>query len=251
MQLPNNSSKLDVAVIVPIFNEELILDNSISTIVSTLENVLIYYRWILLIVDDGSKDKSPEIAQILAKENKERIVFIRNDVNAGYGSAIRTGITFCSNNDVDFAVCMDVDLTNPPSEVLSIVEKLSEGFDLVKANRWGNKGSKGGNFRMTLSFIARSIALLFVARNVKDPTNGFRGVRISSYPLNDVNSDGFSSIIQEWIQFTRLGLRCTSFESELGVREGADNKSHFSYDIGTLWSYLSPILSYRLTRSFR
>lgn len=245
MQLPNSLSKLDVAVIVPIFNEELILDNSISTIVSTLENDLIEYRWILLIVDDGSKDKSPKIAQSLASKNKERIVFIRNDENAGYGSAIRTGITFCSNNDIDFAVCMDADLTNPPSEVLSIVEKLSEGFDLVKANRWGNSGSKGGMFRVGFSFLARKFARFIVARNVNDPTNGFRGIRISSYPLDSIHSVGFDSIVEEWVEFTRRSLLCADIDSTLGTRVGADNKSHFRYDLRTIAKYSRHLLRYR------
>lgn len=79
-----------LSVFFPAYNEEGNLENTVKKAVTVLENVA--EKWEIIIVDDGSKDRTPHIADDLAKQHKN-IRAIHHNPNRGYGGAFKTGFT--------------------------------------------------------------------------------------------------------------------------------------------------------------
>ena len=65
-----------VTVVLPCYNEEAILENNIKTLISYLESKCEKYQWEILIINDGSKDKTGEIANMLASQRNDIRWFI-------------------------------------------------------------------------------------------------------------------------------------------------------------------------------
>ncbi len=85
------------------------------------------YGFELLFVDDGSTDDTG--ARLLEEAKKdERIKLVTLSRNFGHQRAITAGLDFCSG---DYVVVIDADLQDPPERLPEILERLSEGFDLV------------------------------------------------------------------------------------------------------------------------
>lgn len=121
-----------VSIVIPIFNEE----ENIADLYAALSAVIakLPYTAELVFVDDGSKDKSLELLDEIAKKDPGCVVisFMRN---YGQTSALAAGIAHSSS---DVVVFMDADMQNDPTDIPVILEKLSEGFDVVsgwRANR--------------------------------------------------------------------------------------------------------------------
>ncbi len=78
----------ELSVFFPAYNEETHLE---ETVIKAKEVLLkIANKWEILIIDDGSEDKTAEIARKLSKEDK-RIRIISHQVNRGYGAALKSG----------------------------------------------------------------------------------------------------------------------------------------------------------------
>lgn len=146
-----------VCVIVPMYNEEAIARASIETIFGYVKHLPPIAT--LLIVNDGSRDRTGEIVgQLVGRTgNNNQLQMISHTVNKGYGAAIRTGIKFAIDNDYNYAIFMDSDLTNHPKYLKTFYEKMLEGWDYIKATRY----SKGGGVKgVGYSYLMRIAALL-------------------------------------------------------------------------------------------
>jgi len=83
----NDNAAPMVSVIIPIYNAECYLEDTISSVLSqTLRDIEV------ICVDDGSTDSSPEIVERFAAVD-ERLVFVKHPVNKGAGAAINTGLS--------------------------------------------------------------------------------------------------------------------------------------------------------------
>ncbi len=87
-----------IAVVVPAFQEELLIGRVIETMPELVDKIVI--------IDDCSSDNTSAVVQEYIKKIPERIVFFRHEVNQGVGGAIATGYIWCNANDIDVAVVM-------------------------------------------------------------------------------------------------------------------------------------------------
>ncbi|GBC93339.1 Undecaprenyl-phosphate 4-deoxy-4-formamido-L-arabinose transferase [bacterium HR15] len=102
-----------VSVIVPLYNEE-------ATLVELLERLRrAPFRKEIIVVDDGSTDKTPDI---LAEQTD--IVALRHERNRGKGAAIRTGIAYATG---DIIIIQDADLEYDPDEIPRVIEPIVRG----------------------------------------------------------------------------------------------------------------------------
>jgi glycosyltransferase involved in cell wall biosynthesis len=117
-----------VSIIVPLYNEEENVDILMERMNPVLQRLITAE---VIFVDDGSKDKTFLLLQKYAEKNKiiKVISFVRN---SGQTSAIQAGIDHASGN---IFVFMDGDLQNDPDDIPVIINKLSEGYDVVSGWR--------------------------------------------------------------------------------------------------------------------
>ncbi|MEN8193016.1 MAG: glycosyltransferase family 2 protein [Bacteroidota bacterium] len=124
----NNLKKFSfkkVSVLVPLYNEEESLRPLISEIRNALKKIDINYE--ILFVDDGSTDDSLKIIKEFARsDNKIRFISFRK--NYGKSAALQLGF---KNVTGDAVITMDADLQDDPEEIINLLAKLNEGYDLV------------------------------------------------------------------------------------------------------------------------
>lgn len=132
------TNKPFISIIAPCYNEEAILEINIKKILCYLEEKSDKYGWELVIINDGSKDKTGEIANKLEKENVA-IRVIHHHANLNLGNAIKTGF---SNSKGEIIVVLDIDLSYAVEYIETMVDKLIESnADIVMASPY-MKGGK-------------------------------------------------------------------------------------------------------------
>jgi glycosyltransferase involved in cell wall biosynthesis len=121
---------MNLSLIVPVYNEEETLPLLYEAIKSALSQLDI--PWELILVDDGSSDKSPNILEELAELDPEHIRGIALRRNFGQTAAIAAGIDHANGSII---ILMDADMQNDPADIPLILEKLEQGYDLVSGWR--------------------------------------------------------------------------------------------------------------------
>jgi glycosyltransferase involved in cell wall biosynthesis len=115
-----------LSVFFPAYNEEKNIKNTVNKAVKVLNKIV--KKWEIIIVDDGSRDKTGEIADGLAKKNKQ-IRVIHHRPNRGYGAALKSGFY---NSRYSWIVFTDSDGQFDFSQLTTFIKKQKEtGADLV------------------------------------------------------------------------------------------------------------------------
>lgn len=117
---------MKLSVVIPVYNSE----STITVLVDSLLSVLQQYDLEIVLVNDGSKDKSESICELLAFADT-RVKFISLRRNSGEHNTVMCGLNHCTG---DYVAIIDDDLQNPPSEIIRLVNKAVAGnYDVVYA----------------------------------------------------------------------------------------------------------------------
>ncbi|MBU6996358.1 MAG: glycosyltransferase family 2 protein [Theionarchaea archaeon] len=121
-----------VSVIVPLYNEE----KNVQSVVEDLEETLIPLgtEYDIILVDDGSTDRTLEIAQAMQSRYHPHVKVLVHDVNKGKTAAMMTGFQHAEGK---YVILMDGDGQFRAADIPKMVEKLERGYDVV--NGWGKK----------------------------------------------------------------------------------------------------------------
>lgn len=132
LTLPFRKMKPAISIVVPAFEEETRLGESVRKILLYIKNQKLDAE--LIIVDDGSKDKTKEIAEAICAGFPEiQTNVIRYEQNRGKGYAVKTGL-LAANGDV--AIFSDADLSTPIEELPKLVEPIQKGeYDVTFGSR--------------------------------------------------------------------------------------------------------------------
>lgn len=117
--------KPNISVVVPVYNSEYSLDELCGRLIYILSQMC--FRYELILVDDGSNDKSYNKMLELHKNNNH-IKAIQLRGNFGQQNALICGFHYAV---LDYVVTMDDDLQHPPEEIPKLYEKILEGYDIV------------------------------------------------------------------------------------------------------------------------
>jgi dolichol-phosphate mannosyltransferase len=132
--IPNEVSadlgRRELSVIVAVYNEEEVLDELHRRLTLALEKIGRTYE--ILLVDDGSHDRSLEIMRRLRNADPDHVRIFSFTRNFGHHIALTAGLDH-ANGDV--VVMMDADLQDQPEEMHKLLDKLDEGYDVV----WGER----------------------------------------------------------------------------------------------------------------
>jgi len=119
-----------VDIVVPVYNEEVELEDSVVKLRSFLEKNLKNYSWKIVIADNASTDSTLKIAKDLSKK-LSGVTFIHLD-KKGRGRAIKLA---WSESKADFVSYMDVDLSTDLSHFPKIIKALEDGCDIAIGSR--------------------------------------------------------------------------------------------------------------------
>lgn len=206
-----------ISVILLAYNEEASLPLLIPELESTLSAIPGPHRFI--IVDDGSRDRTAEIAAGLAKDYP--VILASHPVNMGVAKAFDTGLRLALRDAApeDLIFTLEGDRTNDPACIPEMVRLLRAGRDIVCASRYHPGGSYIGFplKRRILSVGANFLArVIFRVPGVKDYTIFYRGYRaavlkraLEAYGERFIECRGFASNAEILVKTAKAGpLNC-------------------------------------------
>ena len=115
------------SIIIPVYNSENVVASTVKATMAAMESWGLAYE--ILLVNDGSPDDSWEVISRLAKKFPT-LIAVNLNRNYGQHTAVLCGMVEASG---DFMITMDDDLQNPPNELIKLIDKIHEGYDLVFA----------------------------------------------------------------------------------------------------------------------
>lgn len=175
--------RLLFSLILPVYNEGSILQENIAKIVLELKKYS--YDYEIIFVEDRSTDGSTSnLRKILPGVRKSTAIF--HDRNMGRGKSVMDGIRKSKGEIVGF---IDIDLEISEKYIGKFVNKVSEGFDLVVANRVYNQDFKSIT-RVIASNGYRTLVKFILDLPVHDSESGYKFFnRESIIPLLDESRD--------------------------------------------------------------
>jgi len=209
----------DIWVIIPAYNEE----NIIGEVLQEL-----FKRGLkLVIIDDGSTDRTYEIAQAILKYNPGRGYLYHHPINRGLGATLKTGIEACLARGADIMVTFDADGQHNPDDILPVCQPIIKGqADVVIGVRNFNdmpEVKKVSNQLMNL------ITWMFYGSHVQDSQSGLRAFnRKAAIALDVVSREyGISSEIIREIKHKELKMEEVPIETiytEYALAKGTNLK---------------------------
>jgi glycosyltransferase involved in cell wall biosynthesis len=140
---------MQLSVVVPLFNEQESLAPLIERILSHVRPLGLSFE--LVLVDDGSRDRTPELLGQLAATVPE-LVAVRLRRNYGQTAAMAAGFDASCGEVI---VTLDGDLQNDPADIPLLLEKLNQGFDLVSG--WRHRRQDAALSRLLPSLVANRL----------------------------------------------------------------------------------------------
>jgi undecaprenyl-phosphate 4-deoxy-4-formamido-L-arabinose transferase len=147
MNLPVEATKL--SIVIPVFDEEACLPELIRRCLEACGELKLKFE--IILVDDGSSDRSAEFIEQASAANPERVVGVLLNRNYGQHAAVMAGFEYCRG---EIVVTLDADLQNPPEEIPRLVAEIQKGFDVVGTVRVNRRDS---SFRKMSSTIVNRV----------------------------------------------------------------------------------------------
>lgn len=124
-----------ISIVIPMYNEEEVAMTSYLRIRKVIEAQK-QYDYEMILVDDGSKDKTLEILQKVAQEN-EKVKIISFTRNFGHQAAVTAGLRYVTGEAI---VIIDADLQDPPELLPEMIELWEQGNEVIYGQRKIRKG---------------------------------------------------------------------------------------------------------------
>ncbi|MDY6782888.1 MAG: glycosyltransferase [Cyanobacteriota bacterium] len=163
-----------LSIVIPAYNEEGCIVQTVRAIAETLEQERIAYE--ILVVNDSSRDRTEELLQQISEENS-KVRYINNPHPNGFGFAVRCGL---ENFQGDAVAVVMADSSDSPDNIVDYYNKLREGYDCV----FGSRFIRGGKVidYPTHKLIVNRLANLFISTlfglKFNDTTNAFKMYRL-------------------------------------------------------------------------
>jgi dolichyl-phosphate beta-glucosyltransferase len=158
-----------ISLIIPAYNEEKRLERTLPVIIDYLDQN--FDRYEIIVVDDGSADKTAEKAASFSNN----ILVIKLQTNQGKGAAVRAGMLEAKG---DFLIFSDADLSTPITELPKILEPLKKGADLAIGSRAIDQNMIKKHQPFYREFMGKTfnrIVQLLLFKGIKDTQCGFKG----------------------------------------------------------------------------
>jgi glycosyltransferase involved in cell wall biosynthesis len=197
---------MKLLVILPAFNEEKVIGPVLVRLKKEIKRLEKKFKLKskLIIVDDGSTDKTYQIAK------KQKVSVLRHILNRGLGGALMTGFHYARKTKADIALTMDSDGQHDPQDIKKLILPIIKGqADVVIGSRTLSKNGKMPPDRKILVFGSNILTFLLFGIITSDSQSGFRALNkkaLSLIRLQTQRMEVSSEIFAE-IKKNRLGLK--------------------------------------------
>ena len=197
----SDAPSLDLSIVVPVFNEDESLPELEAWIARVCEQHDISYE--VLLVDDGSTDRSWQVIETLARENPA-VIGLRFRRNQGKSAALNVGFERASGRVV---VTMDADLQDSPDELPGLMRMIDdEGYDLVSG--WKKKRHDPLSKTIPSKFfnaVTRRISKI----ELNDFNCGLKAYRNEVVKSIDVYGEmhRYIPLLAKWVGYNKIGER--------------------------------------------
>lgn len=155
-----------LSVVIPAYNEEINLKRGV------LDSVVEYlsrknFKWEVIILDDGSKDKTVELIEQFVINHKN--FFLYKEPHRGKGGTLITGVNYAKG---EIVLTLDMDQSTPISEFDKFIGKFEDGYQIVIGSRSGRPGQPLTRQLMAYGFVI--LRTLILRLPYKDTQCGFK-----------------------------------------------------------------------------
>ena len=225
------TNEYDLSIVLIAYNEEEFLEECVSVIINTVNPICQNYE--IIITENGSTDKTFQIAQELSKKNSFISCEHLNEPNPA--GAMRRGYSLSKGKTI---INLDVDLATDMKYFKKLYE-YSEKFDFVTGSRYLDKKLvKRKHDRFILSLIYNKILINgLLGSKIKDNNCGFRAIKrsVGLDLFNEIKDDNVFGIVELVIRAQRKNYSIKEFPVEW-----KDNARKVG--IKKIWKFLIPAL---------
>lgn len=231
------TDSLSFCIVVPMYNEEQNVQSCVDRLVLQLR--LSSVPGYLITVNDGSLDQTLFKLKELEHTYPEMII-VNRETNGGYGAALSSGVVEAGKQGYTYVLFMGADLTDNPEYIPEFVDKMVQGYDVIKASRYISGGGVDGvPFpRALISIVGNTLARYLFRLPVSDCTNGFRAVKVDLLRKMPFSEPGFAVIMEELYHLKYEARSYVDIPYILTSRAVDQGASKFSYKPKVLLTYL-------------
>ncbi len=183
---------------IPVFNEQRYLRY-------VLEDARRYCSDIL-VVDDGSTDRTPELLREM-----DSIRVITHPENRGYGKSLADAFAFARRHDYDWVITMDCDEQHEPASIPMFLDAITrDDADLISGTRYPGGLDESATAPKDRREINQRITAMLNERlglSITDAFCGFKAYRVALLRPDDITVPGYAMPMQFWVQIARQGWR--------------------------------------------
>ncbi len=193
-----------ITVVVPVYNEELVLQSFIGKVLEVLESLMLPFE--IILVNDGSTDGSLSLMKRLRAEDA-RIKVISFSRNFGHQAALTAGIDAAVG---DAVIMMDADLQHPPQLIPELIRNWELGSEVVYTIRKDTE--KAGIFKKLTSHGFYKLMRLLTNVEITDGASDFRLMdrKVVERFRTIRERSRFLRGLVSWIGFKQVGIEFTA-----------------------------------------
>jgi len=207
---------INLAILIPVYNEE----KNISQVIKKCAS----YRLDIIVVDDGSTDRTAKVVKKLKQSNKYPLIFLQHPKNKGKGAALKTGLQYVMEKGYQGVITIDGDAQHDPQEIKKFLKMIArEKPDLIIGSRFQNH--QGMPFiRLATNYITSWIISGLAGKKVEDVQSGFRYIShkvIKNIELRTRNFDTEPELILKacWLNYQVKNIPISTIYHEDSVSE--------------------------------
>jgi hypothetical protein len=240
----SSDTRTPVTIVVPCFNEELILPYLSNTLKSVTDVLADDYQLHFIFVDDHSRDGTPEALRRLfgAWPNSS---FLRHNQNLGVAAGILNGVRHA---ETEIVCSIDCDCTYDPHELRDMIPLLTEDVAMVTASPYHPQGRVRNvpGWRLSLSKAASALYRRVLRQRLYTYTSCFRTYRRSAVVDLRLSETGFLGVAETLGRLDLRGAKVVEYPTTLEVRLFGQSKMKVLRTIGGHLRLLARLLALRL-----